>query len=73
MFVTAEAHAHARFRRAIERRALWMAEDAAREHQANPLLTCVAVAIQRSEERRLRRAVEGTARGRDVSGGVRQR
>ena len=31
MFVTAEAHAHARFRRAIERRALWMAEDAARE------------------------------------------
>ena len=31
MFVTAEAHAHARFRRAIERRALWAAEDAARE------------------------------------------
>jgi len=29
--VTAEAHAHVRFRRAIERRALWMAEDAARE------------------------------------------
>jgi hypothetical protein len=29
--VTAEAHAHARFRRAIERRALWAAEDAARE------------------------------------------
>jgi hypothetical protein len=29
--VTAEAHAHARFKRAIERRALWMAEDAARE------------------------------------------
>jgi len=31
MFVTAEPHAHARFRRAIERRALWLAEDAARE------------------------------------------
>jgi hypothetical protein len=31
MFVTTDAHAHVRFRRAIERRALWMAEDAARE------------------------------------------
>ena len=31
MFVTAEPHADVRFRRAIERRALWMAEDAARE------------------------------------------
>jgi hypothetical protein len=30
MFVAVEAHAHVRFRRAIERRALWMAEDAAR-------------------------------------------
>jgi hypothetical protein len=30
MFVTAAAHARVRFRRAIERRALWMAEDAAR-------------------------------------------
>ena len=29
--MTAEAHARVRFRRAIERRALWMAEDAARE------------------------------------------
>ena len=29
--MTAQTHAHARFRRAIERRALWMAEDAARE------------------------------------------
>jgi hypothetical protein len=29
--VTAEAHAQARFRRALERRALWAAEDAARE------------------------------------------
>jgi hypothetical protein len=35
--VTAEAHAHARFRRAIERRALWMAEDAARELPNLPL------------------------------------
>ena len=30
-FVTAETHANVRFPRAIERRALWMAEDAARE------------------------------------------
>ncbi len=33
----AEAHAHVRFRRAIERRALWMAEDAARELPNLPL------------------------------------
>ena len=31
MFVTAQPHAHVRFGRAIERRALWLAEDAARE------------------------------------------
>ena len=31
MFVTAQANAHVRFRRAIERRALWLAEDAARD------------------------------------------
>ena len=37
MFVTAEAHAHVCFRRAIERRALWMAEDAARELPNLPL------------------------------------
>jgi hypothetical protein len=30
-FVTSEGHAYARFRRALERRALWAAEDAARE------------------------------------------
>jgi hypothetical protein len=35
--VTAEAHAHVRFRRAIERRALWAAEDAARELPNLPL------------------------------------
>ena len=29
--VTGQLHAHVRFRRAIERRALWLAEDAARE------------------------------------------
>ena len=33
----AEAHSHVRFRRAIERRALWMAEDAARELPNLPL------------------------------------
>ena len=37
MFVTAQPHAHVRFRRAIERRALWMAEDAARELPSLPL------------------------------------
>ena len=37
MFVTAEAHAGVRFRRAIERRALWLAEDAARELPHLPL------------------------------------
>jgi hypothetical protein len=36
-FVTAEAHASVRFRRAIERRALWAAEDAARELPNLPL------------------------------------
>jgi hypothetical protein len=35
--MTAEAHANARFRRAIERRALWAAEDAARELPNLPL------------------------------------
>ena len=35
--MTAEAHAQVRFRRAIERRALWMAEDAARELPNFPL------------------------------------
>ena len=37
LFVTAEAHPHVRFRRAVERRALWMAEDAARELPNLPL------------------------------------
>ena len=35
--MTAEARRHVRFRRAIERRALWMAEDAARELPNLPL------------------------------------
>jgi hypothetical protein len=35
--VTAQPHAHVRFRRAIERRALWLAEDAAREVPNLPL------------------------------------
>jgi hypothetical protein len=35
--VTGKPNAHARFRRAIERRALWMAEDAARELPNLPL------------------------------------
>jgi hypothetical protein len=35
--VTAQPHAHVRFRRAIERRALWLAEDAAREMPNLPL------------------------------------
>jgi hypothetical protein len=36
-FVTAKANPYVRFRRAIERRALWMAEDAARELPNLPL------------------------------------
>jgi hypothetical protein len=35
--LTAQPNAHVRFRRAIERRALWMAEDAARELPYLPL------------------------------------
>ncbi len=35
--MTRETHAHVRFRRAIERRALWLAEDAARELPNLPL------------------------------------
>jgi hypothetical protein len=35
--MTAEGHAYARFRRAIERRALWAAEDAAHEVPNLPL------------------------------------
>jgi hypothetical protein len=35
--VTAQAHAHVRCRRAIERRALWLAEHAARELPKLPL------------------------------------
>ena len=37
MFVTAQPNAQVRFCRAIERRALWMAEDAARELPNLPL------------------------------------
>jgi hypothetical protein len=37
VFVTAQPHAHVRFRRAIERRAFWLAEDAARELPNLPL------------------------------------
>ena len=37
MFVTTQPNARVRFRRAIERRALWMAEDAARELPNLPL------------------------------------
>ena len=37
VFLTAQPHPHARFRRAIERRALWLAEDAARELPSLPL------------------------------------
>jgi hypothetical protein len=36
-FLTAQPRAHVRFRRAIERRALWLAEDAARELPNLPL------------------------------------
>ena len=45
--MTAQPNAHARFRRAIERRALWMAEDAAREL---PNLTLEDALRQRYEQ-----------------------
>jgi hypothetical protein len=35
--ITAQPHAHVRLRRAIERRALWLTEDAARELPSLPL------------------------------------
>lgn len=47
-FLTAQPHARVRFQRAIEQRALWMAEDAAREmgvvalHEAQQLLRLYA-------------------------------
>jgi len=48
MFLTAQPHARVRFQRAIEQRALWMAEDAAREmgvvslHEAQQLVRLYA-------------------------------
>ena len=53
--MTAEANAHVRFRRAIERRALWMAEDAARELPNLPLEGELAAAY--AWERAARRVV----------------
>jgi hypothetical protein len=76
--VTAEAHAHVRFRRAIERRALWMAEDAARELPNLPLedaLQLVHLYAERGSPKYERAAlrwlgrylVEGTPRLRRVA------
>jgi hypothetical protein len=49
--VTAEAHPYVRFRRAIERRALWMAEDAARELPNLPLEDALQLVHLYSERR----------------------
>ena len=58
-FVTAQPNAHVRFQRAIERRALWMAEDAAHELPNLPLearlfnsSTSTPSAARRSSRRR---------------------
>lgn len=50
MFVTAQPHARVRFRRAIERRALWLAEDAARE-LPNPSLADALLLVHLYAER----------------------
>ena len=76
--MTAQPHAHVRFRRAIERRALWMAEDAARELPELPLgdaLQLVHLYAERrspkfeSAARRwlVRYLTEGTPSMRDVA------
>jgi hypothetical protein len=77
-FLTAQPHAHVRFRRAIERRALWLAEDAARELPNLPLsdaLQLVHLYAERGSpkfERAARRWLvrylsEGTPSLRDVA------
>ena len=70
MFVTAEAHAQVRFRRAIERRALWMAEDAARELPNLPLedaLQLVHLYFERGSPKAERAAMKWLARYLDES------
>jgi hypothetical protein len=76
--MTAQPHAHVRFRRAIERRALWMAEDAARELPNLPLedaLQLVHLYFERSSPKAesaarrwlVRYLSEGTPGLRDVA------
>ena len=62
------AHAHVRFRRAIERRALWMAEDAARELPNLPLedaLQLVHLYFERGSPKSDRAAMRWLARYTD--------
>ena len=76
MFLTADAHAHVRFRRAIERRALWMAEDAARELPNLPIEDALQlVHLRRASDAlisrvpsRCPRPVEGAVDGHDARG-----
>ena len=49
--MTAQPHAHVRFHRAIERRALWLAEDAARELPNLPLEDALQLVHLYSERR----------------------
>ena len=49
--MTAQPNAHVRFRRAIERRALWMAEDAARELPNLPLEDALQLVHMYAERR----------------------
>ncbi len=65
MFVTAQPHASVRFRRAIERRALWMAEDAARELPTLPLedaLQLVHPSVRRARVTEVRESGDAMAR-----------
>ena len=76
--MTAQPHARVRFRRAIERRALWLAEDAARELPNLPLedaLQLVHLYFERGSPKAepaarrwlVRYLIEGTPSLRDVA------
>ena len=64
MFLTAQPHAHVRFRRAIERRALWLAEDAARELPNLPLegRSATRASLRRARIAEVREGGEAVAR-----------
>jgi hypothetical protein len=68
--VAAQPHPHVRFRRAIERRALWLAEDAARELPNLPLedaLMLVHLYAERGSPKSEKAAMRWLARYLDES------